>query len=135
VTRSSLIKIDLSRIQNHKELHATLCTSLNFPNWYRQNWDAFWDAITGLVEMPDTLEFSDWDIFSEHLPHDAKMLWECLAELATLLPGPCVAGSARLFCRSELARENVNDHACFLNECDACELFASKLAPTEDRGR
>ncbi|WP_306419097.1 barstar family protein [Pseudomonas carnis] len=135
MTRSSLIKIDLSRIQNHKELHATLCTSLNFPNWYRQNWDAFWDAITGLVEMPDTLEFSDWDIFSEHLPRDAKMLWECLAELATLLPGPCVAGSARLFCRSELARENVNDHACFLSECDACELFASKLAPTEDRGR
>ena len=135
MTRSSLIKIDLSRIQNHKELHATLCTSLNFPNWYRQNWDAFWDAITGLVEMPDTLEFSDWDIFSEHLPHDAKMLWECLAELATLLPGPCVAGSERLFCRSELARENVNDHACFLSERGAFELFASKLAPTEDRGR
>ncbi|NCE90039.1 hypothetical protein DK871_07990 [Pseudomonas sp. L13] len=31
--------------------------------------------------------------------------------------------------------KNVNDDACFLNECDACELFASKLAPTEDRGR
>ena len=127
MTRSSLIKIDLSRIQNHKELHATLCTSLNFPNWYRQNWDAFWDAITGLVEMPDTLEFSDWDIFSEHLPHDAKMLWECLAELATLLPGPCVAGSARLFCRSELAREKLTG-ALFIQQARVIVEFFREQA-------
>ncbi|UEH11155.1 barstar family protein [Pseudomonas sp. HN8-3] len=86
MTRTSIIKIDLSRIQNPKELHATLCTSLNFPNWYGRNWDAFWDAISGLVEMPETLEFSGWDIFSEHLPHDAKMLRQCLAELATHYP-------------------------------------------------
>ena len=93
MTRSSIIKIDLTRIQNPKELHATLGTSLNFPTWYGQNWDAFWDAITGLVEMPETLEFSGWDIFSECLPHDAKMLRQCLAELAT--PYPDLASRVR----------------------------------------
>ena len=86
MTRSSIIKIDLTRIQNPKELHATLGTSLNFPTWYGQNWDAFWDAITGLVEMPETLEFSGWGIFSGRLPRDARMLRQCLAELATHCP-------------------------------------------------
>lgn len=86
MTRSSIVKIDLSRIQTPKDLHTTLGISLSFPDWYGQNWDAFWDAIIGLVEMPETLEFSGWDIFSERLPHDAKMLRQCLAELATLYP-------------------------------------------------
>ncbi|AZE61794.1 hypothetical protein C4K02_3435 [Pseudomonas synxantha] len=33
-------------------------------------------------------------------------------------------------CRSELARENVNDNAGFLNKRGAYGFFASKLAPT-----
>ncbi|MQB16108.1 hypothetical protein DXU77_13570 [Pseudomonas lactis] len=38
------------------------------------------------------------------------------------------------FCRSELARENVNDNAYFLNKCGAYGFLASKLAPTKGIG-
>ncbi|KRP94791.1 hypothetical protein PFLL34_00053 [Pseudomonas fluorescens] len=31
---------------------------------------------------------------------------------------------------ASLLAKNVNDNACLLNECGACEFFASKLAPT-----
>ena len=86
MTRPSLIKIDLSSINNAEELHSTLCNSLNFPNWYGRNWDAFWDAITALVEMPQALEFSGWDVFSARMPHDTKMLQQCLTELASKFP-------------------------------------------------
>ncbi|KRP70585.1 hypothetical protein TX23_18205 [Pseudomonas paralactis] len=40
-------------------------------------------------------------------------------------------GRYHVLCRSELARENVNDNASFLNECGAGEFFASKLAPSK----
>ena len=86
MTRSSLIKIDLSSIKNAEELHCALCNSLNFPNWYGRNWDAFWDAVTGLVEMPEELEFFGWGTFSERMPRDAKMLQQCLTELAAEYP-------------------------------------------------
>ena len=93
MTRSSIIKIDLTRIQNPKELHATLGTSLNFPTWYGQNWDAFWDAITGLVEMPMHLNICGWDTFSSRLPREAALLKKCLANMASEYPesAPAVA--------------------------------------------
>ena len=31
---------------------------------------------------------------------------------------------------ASLLAKNINDNACLLNECGACEFFASKLAPT-----
>ena len=86
MSRLELVSIDLSEVQSSQALHGMLKEALGFPDWYGCNWDAFWDAITGLVEMPETLEFSGWDIFSECLPHDAKMLRQCLAELATHYP-------------------------------------------------
>ncbi|WP_268800413.1 barstar family protein [Pseudomonas huanghezhanensis] len=35
-----------------EELHCVLRGALGFPGWQGCNWDAFWDAITGLIEMP-----------------------------------------------------------------------------------
>ena len=86
VIRSSVIKIDLSSIKKSDELHSALSNSLNFPGWYGRNWDAFWDAISALVEMPKELEFYGWNVFSERMPHHAKMLQQCLTQLAAEFP-------------------------------------------------
>lgn len=86
VVRLSIIKIDLSSIRNSDELHSALSNSLNFPSWYGRNWDAFWDAISALVEMPKELEFCGWNSFSERMPHDAKMLQQCLMQLTAEFP-------------------------------------------------
>ncbi|KAA0946941.1 MULTISPECIES: barstar family protein [unclassified Pseudomonas] len=86
MTRLPVIKIDLSSIKDSQELHSTLSNVLGFPDWYGQNWDAFWDAITGLVEMPITLQLSGWDIFSEHLPQDARLLQQCLTDMTLNYP-------------------------------------------------
>lgn len=51
MSRVQLVEIDLRAITSAEELHSLLMESLNFPGWYGANWDAFWDAITGLVEM------------------------------------------------------------------------------------
>ncbi|MGE1042627.1 barstar family protein [Bacillus wiedmannii] len=40
-----------------KELHKLLKERLGFPDFYGENWDAFWDAISGLIELPTTVQF------------------------------------------------------------------------------
>jgi ribonuclease inhibitor len=72
--------IDLSNIKSSKDLHSLLKTNLKFPNFYGQNWDAFWDAISGLVELPIKIEFKGWAILEKNLPSDAKILKELLEE-------------------------------------------------------
>lgn len=76
----SIISIDISNIKNVKELHSLLKEKLEFPDFYGENWNAFWDAITGLVELPDELEFIGWVKLQEKLPHDATIMKECLMD-------------------------------------------------------
>jgi len=86
MARLPVVKIDLSLINESNQLHSTLSNALGFPNWYGQNWDAFWDAITGLVEMPIELELIGWSVFSEHLPRDAKLMRQCLTDMTIEYP-------------------------------------------------
>jgi len=80
------MNIDLTKVSSAEELHSILRDTLGFPAWYGCNWDAFWDAITGLVQMPAYLRFSGWESFSIRLPRDAKLLQECLADLKIEFP-------------------------------------------------
>nr|WP_251373809.1 barstar family protein [Janthinobacterium sp. JC611] len=72
----------MSAINSPRQLHAALAAALGFPSFYGMNWDAFWDAITGLVDMPQQLELRGWPAFAARLPHDAAILQRCLARLA-----------------------------------------------------
>ena len=81
MSRVQLLEIDLRAITSAEELHSLLMESLNLPGWYGANWDAFWDAITGLVEMPYTVRFLGWPQFSQRLPREAVLLKECPTEM------------------------------------------------------
>lgn len=78
--------IDLSDINTARQLHASLAAALAFPSMYGMNWDAFWDAITGLVDMPQQLELRGWPAFARRLPHDAAILQRILARMAQDMP-------------------------------------------------
>ena len=86
MTRQQLVQIDLNEVMSSNELHSTLSHALGFPGWYGCNWDAFWDAITGLVEMPVHLKISGWDALSRRLPKDAEVMQKCLEELSLEYP-------------------------------------------------
>ncbi|MGK5035120.1 barstar family protein [Janthinobacterium sp. LB3P118] len=78
--------IDLSDINTARQLHASLAAALAFPPMYGMNWDAFWDAITGLVAMPQQLELRGWQTFATRLPADAALLQRILARMAQEMP-------------------------------------------------
>ena len=86
MNRQALVTIDLSDINSSRQLHASLAAALAFPSMYVMNWDAFWDAITGLVDMPQQLELRGWPAFAARLPGDAAILQRILARMALDAP-------------------------------------------------
>lgn len=86
MSRLPLQHIDLSQVTSTAELHLVLRDALGFPYWYGCNWDAFWDAITGLVEMPEQLHISGLPALSRRLPRDAQLLLQCLERMKVQYP-------------------------------------------------
>jgi ribonuclease inhibitor len=86
MTRTDNVIIDLGSINSARTLHEVLHTALGFPEWCGHNWDAFWDAITGLVEMPARIEFLGWAIFEERMPNDARILHAALTDMSADYP-------------------------------------------------
>ncbi|MDN2702866.1 barstar family protein [Janthinobacterium sp. SUN100] len=80
------MSIDLSDINSPRQLHAALAAALGFPSFYGMNWDAFHDAITGLVDMPQQLELRGWPAFAARLPDEATILQRILARMAQDVP-------------------------------------------------
>ena len=72
------VHIDVSDIETPAQLHRLLKEKLGFPDFYGNNWHAFWDAITGLVMMPDQLVFSGWSALEKRMPEDCAIMKEQL---------------------------------------------------------
>ncbi|MFI5493583.1 barstar family protein [Actinoplanes sp. NPDC051859] len=70
------ICIDLHGVSSARQLHELLRKELQFPLWYGHNWDAFWDAIRGLVPLPKRITFIGWANLVEALPEDSRKLRE-----------------------------------------------------------
>jgi len=68
--------IDLAGCKTKEALHETFKQKLRFPDFYGANWDAFLDAITGLVEMPDEVRLINWQDFAHACPRDMRILRE-----------------------------------------------------------
>ena len=86
MTRREVVEIDLRPVQAGADLQRILSDALDFPGWYGMNWDAFWDTITGLVEMPKTLRLVGWGEINERMPRDAGIMKQCLDDMADELP-------------------------------------------------
>ncbi len=84
--RPEVVEIDLSAVATADELQLLLMDRLGFPGWYGCNWNAFWDAITGLVAMPRRLRLAGWSGFAARLPDDARLMRKCLDDMAAQYP-------------------------------------------------
>lgn len=78
MARKEIVSIDVGQATNSVDLHLILKESLDFLDFYGKNWDAFWDAITGLVELPLKIIFEKWNVFAQNLPEEAEYLRKIL---------------------------------------------------------
>jgi len=84
--RQALVVIDLAGVADARHVHRLLSEALAFPAWYGCNWDAFWDAITGLVDMPERLRFVGWHAFEQRCGAEARIMKNCLDRMAEQFP-------------------------------------------------
>lgn len=73
-SRERVLVIDVTEAASPTALQRILKQSLGMPDWYGMNWDAFWDGITGLIRLPDTLVFEGWHLYKARCPEDARVL-------------------------------------------------------------
>lgn len=81
-----MVEIDVGSVESTADLHRRLQEALRFPDWYGRNWDAFWDAITGLVRMPETLKLAGWSSLQKRFPRDAEQLQRALSDMLAEYP-------------------------------------------------
>ncbi len=73
-TRKKYVVINVENIKDSQELHKLLKSELEFPHFYGMSWDAFWDAVTGLVQLPEVTIIKGYKILKQNLPQDAEIL-------------------------------------------------------------
>jgi len=80
--------IDLKEVNTKQDLHNLLSTRFGFPDWYGNNWDAFWDLITDteVVRMPDRLTLIGFKELLKKLPRDAQLLQQCFLDMKNQYP-------------------------------------------------
>lgn len=66
--------IDLTGIRTKAAIHQLFKEQLGFEDWYGPSWDAFWDSIVAVVEMPPVLTLTHWEEFAEACPRDMAIL-------------------------------------------------------------
>jgi RNAse (barnase) inhibitor barstar len=80
------VTIDLTGINSKAAIHQALKQHLGFPDWYGPSWDALWDAIIAVVEMPDEVVLRNWQEFAEACPKDMQILRQIIADYHGELP-------------------------------------------------
>lgn len=73
-------EININSFNSIDNLHSHFKTIFQFPDFYGKNWDAFWDSITGLVEMPDLTFLYGWAEFKNKFERDSEILKEIVED-------------------------------------------------------
>ena len=79
--------IDLTHVTTKAAFHMLMKRELHFPDWYGVSWDAFWDAIIAVVEMPDVVVLENWQAFAAACPKDMHILRDIIANYPLEKPG------------------------------------------------
>jgi ribonuclease inhibitor len=79
MTDNSVV-IDLSGVNTKVAIHQAFKQQLGFPEWYGPSWDAFWDAIIAVVEMPDEVVLLNWQEFAQACPKDMQILRQIISD-------------------------------------------------------
>jgi len=74
----NIVNLDVTNVKSSKEFHQCLKTTLEFPDFYGMNWDAFWDTITGLISLPEEINIIGWKDVVHNLPEEAKSFEELM---------------------------------------------------------
>jgi RNAse (barnase) inhibitor barstar len=80
--KMDIIVIDFTNSKSTDEIHTKLKESLKFPDYYRNNWDAFWDMIYDYIESPVIVKIIGLNRLPYELKNDGAIMLDVFNELS-----------------------------------------------------
>ena len=78
--KQKVVTLDLSGCQSLGEIHQRIKKAFDFPDFYGENWDAFWDLLRNECDMDKVVVLGE-EAVSEKLKPSVAMINEILQEL------------------------------------------------------
>lgn len=66
-----IVTLYLKNVKTPVEFQNVIKRALDMTDYYGRNWDAYWDAITGLITLPDELILEGWHEYKSRQKEDA----------------------------------------------------------------
>ena len=73
--------LDFRNVQYYADVHQIIKEALDFPDYYGENWDAFWDCVKALVGDPIHIKIFGLDVLDKKFPGESQILLDTLEEL------------------------------------------------------
>ncbi len=73
--------IDFTDVRYYLQMHKVIKDSLDFPDHYGENWDAFWDCLTDMVGRPIHIEIIGIDTIAKLFPGEDTIMLELFSDL------------------------------------------------------
>ena len=73
--------LDFRNIQYYGEMHAIFKEVFDFPDYYGENWSAFWDCLTDIVGRPIHIQIFGFRKFQKKFPEECAKMLEILERL------------------------------------------------------
>ena len=73
--------LDFTNVQYYGEVHKIIKDALDFPDYYGENWSAFWDCLTDMVDDPIHLQILGLHNFQKKFPESCAKMLEILERL------------------------------------------------------
>ena len=70
--------VDLTNVNYYFDLHFVIANSLDFPDYYGCNWDAFWDCLSEMYGEPVHIEIIGLDVIERKFDDVASTMIKIL---------------------------------------------------------
>ncbi|WP_145318661.1 barstar family protein [Paenibacillus xylanexedens] len=77
----NIVILDGQEFASSAELHQQLKDKLHLPDFYGGNLDALWDCLTGTIEFPLELKWTNYRISQERLGNEADRVRDLMLEV------------------------------------------------------
>ena len=73
--------LDFRNIKYYGDVHKIIKEAFDFPDYYGENWSAFWDCLTDMVDDPIHIQILGLNEFQKKFPEGCEKMIEILERL------------------------------------------------------
>jgi len=73
--------LDFSKVTHIQEVHKIIKEELDFPDYYGENWYAFWDCLTDMATQPLHIRLIGLEQMQKNFPWDTDVMLKTLKDL------------------------------------------------------